>query len=181
MNDTVTIRRVAPDEADACVDALADILVDCVEGGYSIGFMSPIRRETALAFWRKVTAGVQRGERVLLVAEDAEGIAGTVQLILDLPENQPHRGDVVKMLVHSRARRRGIAQKLMRALDEEARRERRSVLVLDAVTGGDASRLYEREGWQRAGDVPKYALMPGGAFCSTTYYYKHLDAGSSPA
>ena len=175
MIEQVTVRRVGANEAAACVEALADVLVDCVEGGASVSFMLPITRERAMAFWRKVAEGVARGERVLLVAEDAEGtIVGTVQLIVDLPENQPHRADVAKMLVHRRARRRGIAQKLMAALDEEARKEGRNVLVLDTVTGGDAERLYQRSGWQRVGEVPKYALMPQGGFCSTTFYFKHL-------
>jgi len=175
MIEQVTVRRVGANEAAACVEALADVLVDCVEGGASVSFMLPITRERAMAFWRKVAEGVARGERVLLVAEDAEGtIVGTVQLIVDLPENQPHRADVAKMLVHRRARRRGIAQKLMAAVDEEARKEGRNVLVLDTVTGGDAERLYQRSGWQRVGEVPKYALMPQGGFCSTTFYFKHL-------
>lgn len=175
MTSDITIRRVAPNEAGNCVEALADIMIDCVEGGHSIGFMRPLAREASLAFWRKVAQGVQQGERALLVAEDGEGaIVGTVQMILALPPNQPHRADVVKMLVHSRARRQGIAEKLMRALEAEALREGRTVLVLDAVTGGAAARLYERVGWQKAGDVPKFALMPDGGFCSTTFYYKHL-------
>jgi GNAT superfamily N-acetyltransferase len=175
MTERVTVRRVRPEEADALVEPLADVLVDCVEGGASVSFMLPLERDRALAFWRKVAAGVQRGERVLLVAEDTEGVVvGTVQLIVDLPENQPHRADVAKMLVHRKARRQGIAQRLMQAVDDEARREGRHVLVLDTVTGGDAERLYQRGGWQKAGDVPKYALMPEGGFCSTTFYYKHL-------
>jgi GNAT superfamily N-acetyltransferase len=175
MNDDVTIRRVGPNEASACVDALAEVLVDCVDGGASVGFMAPLPMERAQAFWRRVADGVDRGERVLLIAEEADGrICGTVQLILALPDNQPHRADVAKMLVHSRARRRGIAQRLIQAVDDEARAEGKSVLVLDAVTGGDAERLYERVGWQRVGEVPKYALMPYGGFCSTTFLYKHL-------
>jgi GNAT superfamily N-acetyltransferase len=175
MTDNVAIRRVAPDEAQDCVEALADIMIDCVEGGHSIGFMRPLARETSLAFWRKVAQGVAEGERVLLVAEDAAGaIVGTVQMIVALPPNQPHRADVVKMLVASRARRQGIGERLMRALETQALREGRTVLVLDAVTGGVAARLYERIGWQKAGDVPKYALLPDGGYCSTTFYYKHL-------
>ncbi|MBI5279774.1 MAG: GNAT family N-acetyltransferase [Burkholderiales bacterium] len=175
MTRRVTVRRAAPEEAETLIEPLADVLVDCVEGGASVSFMLPLSRERAVAFWRKVAAGVVRGERALLVAEDSEGsVVGTVQLILDLPENQPHRADVAKMLVHRRARRQGIAQLLMDAVDEEARREGRNVLVLDTVTGGDAERLYQRAGWQRVGDVPKYALMPEGGLCSTTFYFKHL-------
>ena len=174
MTSEVSVRRVGPNEAAACVEALADVLIDCVEGGASVSFMWPLPRERALAFWRSVAEGVARGERVLLVAEDAEGIVGTVQLVTGLPENQPHRADVAKMLVHRRARRRGIAQRLMAAVDAQARAERRSVLVLDTVTGGDAERLYERAGWQRVGMVPNYALMPDGRFCGTTFFHKQL-------
>lgn len=170
-----SIRRLDGAQAHEAVEGLADVLIDCVEGGASVGFMLPIAREKALAFWRRVAGAVERGERVLLVAHDGEGrIAGTVQLILDLPENQPHRADVAKMQVHRRARGRGLAQRLLEAAEREALRESRSVLVLDAVTGGDAWRLYRRCGWQVAGDVPKFALMPGGGFCSTTFMYKHL-------
>ncbi|VVE76208.1 GNAT family N-acetyltransferase [Pandoraea captiosa] len=168
-------------QALAAVDALTDVLIDCVEGGASVSFILPLTRERATAFWRKVAESVGRGERALLVArrQSPEGgghgdIVGTVQLILDLPENQPHRADVAKMLVHRSARRQGVAQQLMAAVDDVARAHGRHVLVLDTVTGGDAERLYQRAGWQRAGDVPKFALMPDGAFCATTFYYKHL-------
>jgi len=174
MTNEVSVRRVGPNEAAACVEALAEVLMDCVEGGASVSFMAPLTRERAVDFWRGVAEGVARGERVLLIAEDAEGIVGTVQLVTGLPENQPHRADVAKMLVHRRARRRGIAQRLMAAVDEAARAERRTVLVLDTVTGGDAERLYERAGWQRVGVVPNYALMPDGRFCGTTFFHKQL-------
>lgn len=175
MNDDVAVRRIGANEASACVEALADLLIDCVAGGASVSFMWPLPREKALAFWRAVAEGVARGERVLLIAEDREGqIVGTVQMIVSLPDNQPHRGDIAKMLVHRRARRRGIAQRLMAAMDAAAREEGKSVLVLDTVTGGDAERLYARAGWQRVGEVPKYALMPDGEFCGTTFFYKHL-------
>lgn len=175
MSDDVRVRRLGANEAAACAEALADVLIDCVEGGASVSFMWPLPREKAVGFWRKVADGVADGERVLLVAEDREGqIVGTVQLLMNLPDNQPHRGDIAKMLVHRKARRRGIAQKLMAAIDDAARDEGRTVLVLDTVTGGDAERLYERAGWQRVGVVPKYALMPDGEFCGTTFFYKHL-------
>jgi len=175
MHEDVTVRRIGANETAACVEALADLLIDCVEGGASVSFMWPLPRDKAEAFWRGVADGVARGERVLLIAEDREGqIVGTVQMIMSLPDNQPHRGDIAKMLVHRKARRRGIAQRLMSALDDAARDEGKTVLVLDTVTGGDAERLYERAGWQRVGVVPKYALMPDGEFCATTFFYKHL-------
>ncbi|MGN5352369.1 GNAT family N-acetyltransferase [Ralstonia sp. L16] len=168
---------VGANEASACVDALADALVDCVEGGASVSFMGPLSQDKARAFWRGVADGVARGERALLIAEDAAGaIHGTVQLVLAQPENQPHRADVAKMLVHRRARRQGLAQRLMAAIEDEARAEGKTVLVLDTVTGGDAERLYARAGWQRVGVVPNYALMPDGAFCGTTFFCKQLGA-----
>ena len=101
-------------------------------------------------------------------------IVGTVQLILAQPENQPHRADVAKMLVHRSARRRGIAQHLMAAVDDAAREHGKTILVLDTVTGGDAERLYQRSGWQRVGSVPNYALWPTGGLCATTYFYKQI-------
>ncbi|HUA35708.1 MAG TPA: GNAT family N-acetyltransferase [Candidatus Binataceae bacterium] len=161
---------------DTQIEQLADLLIDCVEGGASVSFMHPLSRERAVAFWRNVAVGVAAGERALLVAEDDSGICGTVQLTLDLPENQPHRADLSKMLVRRRARRQGLGAALMRAAEATARECGRTLLVLDAVTGGDGARLYERLGWHRVGDIPNYALMPQGGFCSTTYFYRDLNA-----
>jgi GNAT superfamily N-acetyltransferase len=162
---------------DAEVRGLSAVLMDCVEGGASVSFMHPLSRERAEAFWRGVARGVEAGERVVLVAEDGAGICGTVQLVLDLPENQPHRGDVCKMLVHRRARRLGLGAALMRAIEDEARRAGRSLLVLDAVTDGDAARLYARLGWVRVGEIPGYALYPDGRPCGTTYFYREVGRG----
>jgi GNAT superfamily N-acetyltransferase len=159
---------------DAQIDALAGVLIDCVEGGASVSFMHPLPRDRAVAFWRRVAQGVAAGERALLVAEDARGLCGTVQLVLDQPENQPHRADLSKMLVHRRARRQGLGAALMRAAEATARECGKTLLVLDAVTGGDAARLYERLGWERVGAIPGYALMPQGGLCSTTVYYRNL-------
>ena len=113
-------------------------------------------------------------KRLLFVAEDAAGIVGTVQVILDQPENQPHRADIAKMLVHRRARGRGLGAALMRAAEEGARTAGKSLLVLDTATGSDAERLYRRLGWQRVGVVPDYALWPRGGLCATTFYYRRL-------
>lgn len=159
---------------EAQVESLADLLIDCVEGGASVSFMLPLTRDRAVAFWRGVAEGVAAGTRALLVAEDADGICGTVQLILAQPENQPHRADLAKMLVHRRARRQGLGAALMRAAEAAARDCGKTLLVLDAVTDGDAGRLYERLGWVRVGNIPGYALFPQGGLCSTTYYYRNL-------
>jgi GNAT superfamily N-acetyltransferase len=167
------LRRLHAPE-DAHIDELAGVLIDCVEGGASVSFMQPLTRDRAVAFWRRVAQGVAAGERALLVAEDARGLCGTVQLVLGQPENQPHRAEVTKMLVHRRARRQGLGAALMRAAENTARECGKTLLVLDAVTGGDAARLYERLGWVRVGDIPGYALMPQGGLCSTTVYYRNL-------
>jgi GNAT superfamily N-acetyltransferase len=175
VNGAWSIRRLRTlDETK--IGELADVLVDCVEGGASVGFMLPLKKERAVEFWRKIAKGVDAGERALLVAEDAKGVCGTVQLVLDLPENQPHRADLVKMLVQGRARKRGLGAALMRAAEEAARECGKTLLVLDAVTGGDAARLYEKLGWVRVGDVPGFALYPQGEICSTTYFYRDLRA-----
>jgi GNAT superfamily N-acetyltransferase len=165
-------RLLVPDESQ--IGELADVLIDCVEGGASVSFMHPLTRERAVAFWRGVAQGVIAGERALLVAEDSRGICGTVQLVLKQPENQPHRADLAKMLVHRRARRQGLGAALMRAAEDLGRECGKTLLVLDAVTDGDASRLYARLGWERVGDIPGYALFPRGELCGTTYYSRTL-------
>jgi GNAT superfamily N-acetyltransferase len=169
----VTIRRLQA-VPEAAIDQLAAVTKDCVDRGASIGFMQPFTRERATAFWRKVASDVTEGKRALLVAEDLDGICGTVQLIFDLPDNQPHRADLAKMQVHSRARRRGVGEALLRAAEDTASAVGKTLLVLDAVTDGDAFRLYARNGWVRVGDIPNYALFPDGGYCSTTYFYKDL-------
>ncbi|HTK93326.1 MAG TPA: GNAT family N-acetyltransferase [Verrucomicrobiae bacterium] len=158
---------------DAQIEGLVDVLIDCVEGGASVSFMWPLTRERARAFWQRVARGVAANERALVIAEDADGVCGTVQLILDQPENQPHRADLAKMLVHRRARRRGLGGALMRAAEAAARDCGKTLLVLDTASD-DAERLYEREGWVRVGVIPGYALLPHGGPCATTYFYRTL-------
>jgi GNAT superfamily N-acetyltransferase len=159
--------------SEAQLQQLADVLIDCVEGGASVSFMHPVELPKALTFWRRVAADAERGARALIVAEDAAGIVGTVQVVLEQPENQPHRADVSKMLVHRRARRRGIGAALMREAESAARRAGKSLLVLDTASD-DAERLYVRTGWQLAGTVPDYALLPHGGLCDTHFYYRRL-------
>ena len=179
MTASWSIRRLHDVDA-AAMEGLADVLVDCVEGGASVSFMQPVTRDKAVAFWRRVADGVAKGERALLVAEDADGVCGTVQLVLDLPENQPHRADVAKMLVHRRARRQGLGGALMRAAESTALACGRTLLVLDTVTGADGERLYARLGWQRVGEVPRYALLPRGGYCSTTFFFRDLSPRRDP-
>ena len=185
MTAPITIQSLSPQDAREQVGALSAVLIDCVEGGASVSFMSPLTQERADAFWQGVADGVAAGERILLVARDEASvpdeasarIVGTVQVVLRQPENQPHRADIAKMLVHSAARKRGVGAALMRAAEDAARAAGKTVLVLDTVTGGDAERLYERAGWTRSGVIPNYALWPKGGFCDTTVFYKQIGAG----
>lgn len=153
---------------------LAAVLIDCVRHGASVGFMNPLSLERALDYWTKVDASLRRGERLLFIAERAERLLGTVQLVFAQPENQPHRADVAKMLVVPAARRRGIGAALLLALETAARGAGRTVLVLDTASA-EAARLYERLGWRRCGIVPRYALKPDGGFCDTTFYHRDLE------
>jgi len=138
-----------------------------------VSFMHPLSVDKAEAFWRRVGEEVARGERALVIAEDEQGIVGTAQLVLEQPENQPHRADLAKMLVHRRGRRRGIGAALLRAAEEAAVACGKSLLVLDTASD-DAERLYVRAGWQLCGVVPDYALLPRGGLCRTTFYYRML-------
>ena len=156
------------------LEGLARVAIDCVEGGASVSFMQPLTRDRAADFWRRIARRVDAGERALLVAEDARGVCGTVQLVLDLPENQPHRADLSKMLVHRRARRLGVGAALLEAAEATARECGRTLLVLDTASDA-AERLYARGGWVRVGVIPDYALLPGGGLCDTTVFYRNLD------
>lgn len=173
MGTTIEVSRLRRlDERQ--IGELADVLLDCVDGGASVSFMHPLPREKALAFWRGVAEGVHAGERALVVALDGDGrIVGTAQIVLAQPDNQPHRGDLAKMLVHRRARRSGAGAALLAAAEQAARDEGRTLLVLDTASA-DAERLYERGGWQRVGTVPDYALLPRGGLCDTAFFFKRL-------
>ena len=173
MKAPIAVRRVTQLD-ERLIGELAELTKDCVDGGASIGFMQPFTRERAVTFWRKIAVAVAADQRALLIAEDDQGVCGTVQLIFDLPDNQPHRADLAKMQVHRRARRRGLGEALLRAAEQTARDCGKTLLVLDAVTDGDAARLYARLGWVRVGDIPNFALYPAGGYCSTTYFYRDL-------
>lgn len=169
------IRCLTAPEARERIPGLSAVLMDCVEGGASVSFMTPLPRERADRFWHRVADGVEAGDRILVVAEAPGGdLMGTVQVIFAVPDNQPHRADVAKMLVRRSARRQGIGARLMRAAEEAALASGRTLLVLDTVTGSDADRLYRRLGWIRVGEVPDYALWPDGRPCGTTFFYKRL-------
>ena len=161
---------------------LADVLLDTVEGGASIGFMHPLSPRRAQSFWKEMLEAMARHERVVLVAEDrAEGtIVGTVQVVLAMPENQPHRGEIAKMMVRRSWRRRGVGDALLAAAEEEARCAGKTLLILDTASA-DAERLYARHGWQRVGVIPDYALWPAGGLVATTIFYKDVGAIATDA
>jgi len=174
MHSTITVRVLDAATARERITGLSQVLLDCVDGGASVSFMLPLAHDKARGYWQGVVDGVARGERTLILAEDQDGVLGTVQLITDMPDNQPHRADVAKLLVHRRARGSGVGQRLMEAAHAAARAQGRTLLVLDTANAA-AERLYERLGWQRVGAVPNFALMPDGAPCATTFFYKQLD------
>jgi GNAT superfamily N-acetyltransferase len=171
----IQIRKLSATEARQHVGALAEVLLDCVQGGASVSFMASLSKAEAEAFFQKVVEGVERGERILLAAFLDSDLLGTVQIITATPPNQPHRADVAKLLVHRSARGQGIAKRLMEEVEEASRSAGKTLLVLDTVTGGDAERLYTRLGWTKTGIIPNYALFPDGRFCDTTVFWKDLS------
>jgi GNAT superfamily N-acetyltransferase len=175
MDNNIRVRSLTA-LTDREIQGLSDVLIDCVEGGASVSFMLPMTREKAEGYWKSLSASLARGERAVIAAEDAQGIVGTVQVIFSQPENQPHRGDVAKMLVHRRARRRGVGAALLAAAEHCALEAGKTLLVLDTVTDSDGYRLYSRHGWQRCGEIPNYALWPDGRLCPTTIFYKAVTA-----
>jgi len=175
VSDAIQIRCLQT-IGDREIEELSNVLTDCVEGGASVSFMLPMSRAKAEAFWRNIADSVARGERMVLAAHDETGsIVGTVQLILAQPENQPHRGDLAKMLVHRGARRQGIGEALLAAAERSALKAGKTLLVLDTASA-DAERLYARQGWHRCGQIPNYALLPDGTPCATTIFFKFLQS-----
>lgn len=175
MAEKYIVQRLTSIDDASTVAGLAEVLMDCVEGGASVSFMHPLSRDYAEKFWRGLADDVAAGRRILLVAKDEGGaITGTVQAVLSQPDNQPHRADIAKMLVHRRARRAGLGAALMRAIEAATATAGKTLLVLDTVTGGDAERLYTTLGWQVTGQIPGFALWPKGGLCSTTIFYKRL-------
>jgi GNAT superfamily N-acetyltransferase len=174
VNGTIDIRRLTPAELSDCIEDLSSILIDCVEGGASVSFMSPLARERADAFWMNVQTRIAAGTTEVLVARLDGGMVGTVQIVMPPAENQAHRADLAKMLVHRRARRRGVGRALIMAAEKLARDLGKTLLVLDTVSGSDAERLYKSLNWITVGRIPGYALFPDGRPCDTTYLYKNL-------
>ena len=162
MSDTVEVRRLDAAELPAQLDALASVLHDCVTGGASVSYMAPFSHEQARDAFASFAAEVEERRRLLLAAFVDGELVGTVQVILALPPNQPHRAEIAKLLVHRSARKRGIAQLLMEAAEDEARAEGKTLLVLDTVTGDAAERLYTRLGGRGSASSPATPSIPTG-------------------
>ena len=178
MDESWTAKSaVRIESVDAATDdvaqELAAVLIDAVSGGASVSFMSDLQFDDAVEWWRK-TLSASPSRAVVLVARDEQGIVGTVQLQPSWAPNQVHRADVAKLIVHRRARGRGIARTLMQEIERHAREQRFTLLVLDTCKGSAAERLYTSLGWVRVGVIPRYALNPDGTPCDTVYFYKQL-------
>jgi len=173
---------LSPDAVRARERELVDILVDCVEGGASVGFLPPLSPAEAARYWRSVADAIADGSRVLLTAgEPGAPATGTVQLDLCTRANGLHRAEVVRLLVHRAARRQGLGRALMEAIEAEARRRDRTTLVLDTREGDPSEILYRSLGWQRAGVIPHYARSATGALDGSAFYYKLMGgAGRAP-
>jgi GNAT superfamily N-acetyltransferase len=171
---TVTIRIADAPAARAAIPDLCEIISDCINGGASLGFMLPFEPKDAAAYWQEIVAQVEAGGVILCLAEREGKVVGTVQVGLASKPNQPHRGDLMKLLVHRSARGLGLSRRLMDEVEAEAVRRGRSLLVLDTATGSEAEAIYPRYGWERVGVIPDYALWPQGGFCATTLFYKRV-------
>ena len=169
----ITIERVTR-ATDDLVQGLTVVLLDAVASGAGVSFMSDLTSQGAEEWWRRTLAEAAP-RTVILVARDAEGIVGTVQLQAAWQPNQPHRADVAKLMVHRRARGRGVARALMQELERHAREQRFTLLLLDTCKGSAAERLYVSLGWTRVGEVPDFALNPDGSWCTTVFFYKAID------
>ncbi|VVT28968.1 GNAT family N-acetyltransferase [Hoeflea sp. EC-HK425] len=173
---SISIHSLAADALVFHAGRLADIMAHTVNDGAAIGYMQPFSTTDGRAFFTtQVFPEVRTGKRKLLAAELDGEIAGSVQLILALPPNQPHRCEVAKMMVHPVARRKGVGRALMAALETEARAAGKTLITLDTKTGDKAEPLYKAAGFRTAGIIPGFALDPdGAAMHATTYMYKAL-------
>jgi ribosomal protein S18 acetylase RimI-like enzyme len=172
----VAIEALGPGAANAATSALVPLLQDVVDDGASVGFLPPLGADEARQYWDGVAAAVAEGSRLLWVARERDGsIVGTVQLDLERRANGNHRAELIKLMVHTRARRRGIARALMEAAEEAAGRLGRTTLFLDTRLGDPSEQLYRTLGWQFVGSIPRYARSAGGAVDANAIYYRLLD------
>lgn len=168
----IEIRAFANEDASHLVPSLCTLLIGCVRGGASLEFLATVTVDDADRYWNGALARVAAGQQIMVVASEDGEVVGTVSLVLASQQNQQHRAEIPKLLVDPRVRRRGIANQLMETVEAQAWSRDRTLLVLDTVTGSEASHLYEARGWNRVGEIPDYAMNPAGEMCSTTFYWK---------
>jgi GNAT superfamily N-acetyltransferase len=176
MIEGFEIRRIEGVEVRRRIEEFSSILVDCVEGGAGVSFMLPFGLADAAVFWQSVAGDCDAGKRILIAALMESVAVGTVQILPVQIPNQLHRAEVAKLLVHRRARRRGIARALMTRVETEARVVRRSLLTFDTTTGDAAEQLYLSLGYVRAGIIPHYAHRPEGGLVATSVFYKLIGS-----
>jgi ribosomal protein S18 acetylase RimI-like enzyme len=172
----VVVQALDASAAEHAERPLADVLIACVAAGASVSFLPPLSAEAAQGFWRRSLADIALDRKAIWVAWADGALVGTVTLDLATPPNQPHRAEVAKLLVHPAARRRGVGQALMAALEAEALRRGRRLLTLDTRADDAGEALYRRLGWQEAGRIPGYALNADGSASATVLFYKQIGA-----
>jgi len=170
----IQIRALTEALSPRLAEDLSALLIDAVEGGASLGFLKPLDLERAQVYWESVARAVKAGDKALLVAEIEGAIVGTVQVVLDMPQNQPHRGEISKMIVHTKVRQLGLGMRLLEAAEERARFAGKSLMVLDTQTGSAAEHLYKKAGYSPLPPLPDYALTPDGELAPTTIFWKRI-------
>ncbi|MER9398708.1 GNAT family N-acetyltransferase [Mesorhizobium sp. M0615] len=159
-------------------DRLADLLIEAVAAGGSVSFMHPLSRQAAETFWSNSLMAAERGERAVLGAWYGDALVGTVTVLLDFPDNQPHRAEIAKLMTRVEHRGKGIASRLMRAAETLAVEKGRTLLVLDTATEEGASGLYEKLGFTLTGEIPDFALKPHGGLTGTLIYWKRIGGAA---
>lgn len=177
MSNEIQINQIYDLDNPLIINGLIELLIDCVHEGASIGFLYPLTPYRAKTYWQNIAASVANKHKILLIAQTQDSsILGSVQLQIHLPENQPHRANVEKLMVLSKHRKSGIGRALMDAVEHFASIAGKTLLVLDTATGSEAEHLYSKLGWQPVGMIPNYAKWPDGQMTSTTFFYKQISA-----
>ncbi|WP_037673589.1 GNAT family N-acetyltransferase [Streptomyces griseus] len=170
----MTVRSVDALQVRLLAEELADLLTDTVHGGASVGFLAPLDRAVAVAWWKERAAAVAAGDLAVWVARFDDRLVGTVSLAFPDKPNSRHRAEVVKLMVHRGARGLGLGRRLLTTAEEFAAAAGRTLLHLDTESDSPAERLYRSAGWTRAGEIPDYAASPDGVLRPTTLYYKSI-------
>ncbi len=169
-----SIQSITTPPSDTIYNGLIELLRDAVEGGASVGFLAPLKRELAEAFWQDMLREIGSLRVILIATTDDGDVAGSVQLALGQKENGRHRAEVQKLLVHSRYRNQGLGRRLMNAIEHEAQQRGITLLHLDTIEGELAEQLYSKLGYVRLGEIPNYASFPDGRLWATVIFYKEL-------